>query len=175
MEVSAPSGTLEPPQPLPDYVRPSNTRIWQLRYQMKAGLAQPLNKHEKYYVELHRYHVLAGKISSLPSMLKPHQQHRLAIGGPETEEPLEPIVFPSFHPVGPAEQRRLLEQPAARHEPPSEALMSPSFISAVASRAAQLLRIHRPQPRIVEVKEEVDEDFSYYRPTLVTPISSLTP
>ncbi|KAL1644927.1 hypothetical protein SLS58_003998 [Diplodia intermedia] len=168
MELSAPSGTPQPPQ-IRDYVRPSTERIWQLRYQMNAGLAQPLDRHEKYYVELHRYNVLAGRIGDLPSMLRPHPQHRLAIEGPKTEEPLEPIVFPSFNPVDPAAQRRLIQLPAASHSSSSEASTSPSLVSTVNARAARLLRLHGSQPRIEEVKNEEDDDtFAYNIPSLDT-------
>ncbi|KAL0261435.1 hypothetical protein SLS55_002865 [Diplodia seriata] len=168
MELSAPSGTPQPPQSR-DYVRPSEARIRQLRYQMNAGLAQPLDRHEKYYVELHRYNVLVGNIDALPYMLRPQPQHRLAIEGPKTEEPLEPIIFPSFNPVDPAAQRRLIQLPAASHSSSSEASTSPSFISTVTARAARLLRIHGSQPRIEEVKNEEDDTFAYNNPSLVTP------
>lgn len=135
---------------------------------MSAGLVQPFDKHEAHYVELHKYHVLTGQISALPSMLQPHQQRRLAIKGPPEEMP-KPIAFPSFHPADPAQQQLLIQQSAAVRSDPSRALMSSSSTSTVATRAADLLH---SDTRIEEVKDEEDL-ISYYNPPLIVTITYL--
>lgn len=129
---------------------------------MSAGLVQPLDKHEVHYVELHKYHVLAGEIHALPSMLRPNQQRHLAIEGPPEEMP-KPIAFPSFHPADPAQQQLLIQQSAAVYSDPSRVLMPSSSTSTVATRAADFLH---SDTRIEEVKEEEDL-ISYYNPPLI--------
>lgn len=58
---------------------------------MKAGLAQPQDLNEKYYIELHRFNVLAGNYHALPEMLRPQVKKPLALPAP-----LSPIKFPTL-------------------------------------------------------------------------------
>lgn len=158
MELSAPRAATalppEPPSPPSGYIRPPEHRIHQLRLEMKSGLAQPRNKHEQFYIELHKYNVLAGRYGHLPTMLQPPRPAFKAL--PSTES-LPPIEFPTFSDVQP---RSAPQRPSIL--PASGPLSSTVF--AIAAKAAQLLRI---QGWIEELDDDmVNEVFAYFHPLL---------
>ncbi|EKG11489.1 hypothetical protein MPH_11378 [Macrophomina phaseolina MS6] len=160
MELSVPRafGELPPKKPTvpPDYIRPPAHRIDQLRRQMKSGLVQPLDKHEQFYVELHKHHVLSGRYEALPSILKPLDSMKAL---PSTGT-LPPVEFPTF----PA------EQPRSNVRRPSILPASvSSTVLAVAAKAAQMLRA---QCWIEELGDDlVDQVLAYSTPCLTSHLS----